>query len=154
MLREIDMNVDTRAGTQSIRIEYDLPHTRAKVWRALTDSALLAAWLMANDMKPVVGHRFTFTAKPMPGWDGVVHCEVLEVEAEARLSYSWRGGAGPLALDTVVTWTLASTPTGGTRLSLDHAGFLPSQTMAFDGIRNGWAGNIEARLRQVLAGMA
>ena len=34
--------------------------------------ALLAAWLMENDIRPVVGHRFTFRAQPTPGWNGVV----------------------------------------------------------------------------------
>ena len=77
------------------------PHPPAKVWRAVTEPELLAAWLMSNDMGPLVGQTFTFRDKPMRWWDGIVHCEVLEIDLHKRLRYSWRAGA----LDTVVTWT-------------------------------------------------
>jgi hypothetical protein len=79
---------------------------------------------MATDMRPLVGHSFTFRQEPTPWWDGMVHCEVLELELHKRLRYAWRTG-GPEAsrLDTVVTWTLTPTPSGGTRLLLEHSGF-------------------------------
>jgi len=37
---------------------------------------------MPNDFKPVVGHAFTFRTEPVSqhGFDGVVHCEVLDLE--------------------------------------------------------------------------
>ena len=54
--------------TQSIVVDYDLPYPPEKVWRALTEPELLAAWLMQNDIKPQLGHRFTFRAAPVPGW--------------------------------------------------------------------------------------
>jgi uncharacterized protein YndB with AHSA1/START domain len=134
--------------TQSIVVEYDLPHAPQKVWRALTEAELLAAWLMTNDFRPVVGHRFTFRAQPLPGWDGIVHCEVLEVDPHKRLRYSWRGGE---RLDTVVTWTLASTPSGGTLLRLDHSGFTPADRFAFEGMSKGWRGNVAERLTKLIA---
>ncbi len=140
---------DTTTSTKSIRVEYDLPHPPAKVWRALTESALLAAWLMPNDIRPVVGHRFTFKAQPMPGWDGTVHCEVIEVEPERRLRYSWSGGAEDSRLESVVTWTLAATPQG-TQLSLEHAGFLPRNAFAFDIMGRGWRGKMVDRFNEVL----
>jgi hypothetical protein len=40
--------MSANAAAQSIALEYELPHPPAKVWRALTDPALLAAWLMDN----------------------------------------------------------------------------------------------------------
>lgn len=49
--------------------------------RALTEPTLLAEWLMATDMRPLVGNSFTFKAEPAPWWDGIVHCEVLEVDS-------------------------------------------------------------------------
>ncbi|WTJ96518.1 SRPBCC domain-containing protein [Streptomyces sp. NBC_01537] len=73
----------------------------------------MARWLMPNDFQPVVGHRFTFRTEPRPqqGFDGIVHCEVLELAPQRRLRIAWRGGR----LDTTVTWTLE--PEGrGTRL--------------------------------------
>jgi len=121
----------------NIVVDYDLPGPPAKVWRALTDSKLLASWLMDNDLVAEVGRMFDFRSKPMGDWDGVVHCQVLEVVANEKLSYSWRGGSGKTALDTVVTWTL--TPNGtGTRLHLEHAGFTEHAAFAYDAMGRGW----------------
>src|SRR5947209_6960665 len=87
-----DGRMSTATETQTISLQYDLPHPPAKVWRALTDPELLAKWIMANDLQPEVGHAFTFRADPTPWWDGIVHCEVLEVGPERRLRYTWRSG--------------------------------------------------------------
>jgi uncharacterized protein YndB with AHSA1/START domain len=103
---------------RDLSFEYDYPFPVADVWWALTDAATLSDWLMPNDIRPVVGHRFRFETKPAPGFDGIVHCEVLRVEPLHVLSYTWRGGG----VDTVVTFTLTPTPEG-TRLRLDHVGF-------------------------------
>lgn len=140
--------MNPKTETQSIIVEYHLPHPPAKVWRALTEPALLEAWLMATDMQPLVGHRFTFRAEPTPWWDGIVHCEVLELDLHERLRYAWRSPASNL--DTVVTWTLTPTSSGGTRLALEHEGFRPDQASAFDGARHGWE-RMVGELREVLA---
>jgi uncharacterized protein YndB with AHSA1/START domain len=134
---------------RSIVVDYDLPHPPEKVWRALTDGNLLAEWLMPNDFRPLLGHRFTFRTRPMPGFDGIIHCEVLELEPPARLRYSWRGGSGENALDTIVTWTLQ--PGGsGTRLQLEHAGFTAANEFAFRGMDGGWRGPIADRMKEIL----
>lgn len=143
-------------STQSIVVEYDLASPPRKVWRALTEPALLGAWLMENDIRPEVGHRFTFRARPVPGWDGVVHCEVLVVEPERRLAYSWIGGSDENTgyggrLDTVVTWTLTATEAGGTRLKLEHSGFTEKNGFAFENMGRGWRGPIAERMEKVLA---
>src|SRR3954451_20297200 len=140
--------MNAKAETQSISMEYDLPHPPAKVWRALTEPDLLAKWIMANDMRPAVGHSFTFRAEPTPWWDGIVNSEVLEVEPHKRLRYSWRSGP---ELDTEVTFTLTPTPSGGTRLALEQSGFLPANAFAFDGANKGWRHMIDERLSEVLA---
>ena len=147
------MSADAKTESQSIHVEYDLPHPPAKVWRALTEPALLGAWLMANDIQPVVGHRFTFKAPPMPGWDGVVQSEVLAVEPHKLLRYSWQGGAEASRLEGVVTWTLTSTPQG-TKLFLEHSGFLPRNAMAFEIMGKGWRGKMVDRLNDVLGQLA
>ncbi len=56
------------------------PHPPRRVWRALTDSAALARWLMPNDFAPRVGHRFSFRVEPRYGRSGVVACEVVELD--------------------------------------------------------------------------
>jgi uncharacterized protein YndB with AHSA1/START domain len=143
--------MSANAETKSVSLAYELPHPPAKVWRALTEPELLVAWLMSNDMRPLVGHKFTFKAQPMPWWDGVVHCEVLELEPHKRLRYSWRSGPESSPLDTVVTWTLTPTPSGGTRLALEQTGFQPANAFAFDGARKGWERMVGVSLREVFA---
>jgi uncharacterized protein YndB with AHSA1/START domain len=144
------MNAKTDA--RSIALQYDLAYPPAKVWRALTEPALLAQWLMANDMRPSVGHSFRFTQEPTPWWDGIVHCEILESEPPRRLRYSWRSGPESSPLDTEVTWTLTPTASGGTTLALEHTGFVSDNVFAFDGARTGWQRMLGERLTQVLAG--
>ena len=122
--------------TESISFEFDLQHSPAKVWRALTDPVLLAEWLL-----PVVegtleaGAAFTFKTQPYPGWDGTVNCRILEMDAHKKLSYTWV--VGGMELNTVVTFTLAPTASG-TRLSLVQSGFTPNQKQNFGGARYGW----------------
>lgn len=101
-----------------IVVEMEYAHSPARVWRALTDPRAIAAWLMDNDFAPHVGHRFTFRTTPAPGFDGIVRCEVLEVDEPRRLVYRWAGGG----IDTTVTWTLTPSP-DGTHLRLVHDGF-------------------------------
>jgi len=64
----------TEAATslRSIVVERLIAHPPQKIWRALTDSALVAEWLMKNDFAPVVGHRFNFRAQPSAYWNGVI----------------------------------------------------------------------------------
>jgi uncharacterized protein YndB with AHSA1/START domain len=142
--------MSTKADTQSISQEYDLPYPPAKVWRALTEPELLSQWLMSTDMHPVAGQSFTFTSEPSPWWDGIVHCEILEIEPQRRLSYTWRSGPESSPLDTIVTWTLFPTSSGGTRLELEHSGFVPGNKFAFEGARKGWQWMVGERLPEVL----
>jgi uncharacterized protein YndB with AHSA1/START domain len=120
--------------TESLSFEFDLPHAPQKVWRALTDPALLSEWLLpVLDLKLEPGAAFTFKTQPYPGWDGTVNCRVLEIEAHRKLSYAW---SVPF-LDTVVTFTLTPTASG-TRLSLVQSGFKEDQKREFGGARYGW----------------
>jgi uncharacterized protein YndB with AHSA1/START domain len=135
--------MNTIPNTREIVVEETLPHTRAVVWKILTDGSLLSRWLMPNDFEPVVGKRFTFVTKPMGSWDGVVHCEVLEIRPYEKLVYSWQGGSDDneqygSRLESVVTWTLTAVETG-TRLRLVHAGFRsPGNDFAFEAMSGGW----------------
>jgi uncharacterized protein YndB with AHSA1/START domain len=119
--------------TRSLVIEKDLPHRPEKVWRALTQGPLIKEWLMDNDFQPVVGHRFNFRSTPMPHWNGVIDCEVLVVEPNKKLSYSWSS----LGLKSVVVWTLVATE-GGTLVRMEQSGFRPDQEAAYQGANYGW----------------
>lgn len=123
-----------RSQTESISFEFDLQHLPEKVWRALTDPALLTEWLLpVIDLKLEPGSAFTFKTQPQPGWDGIVNCRFLEIEAHRKLSWTWVVGD----IDTVVTFTLTPTASG-TRLSLVQSGFKPHQKQNFGGARYGW----------------
>src|SRR5262245_38961222 len=86
----------------------------------LTEPELVAQWLMDNDIAPLVGHDFTFRARPMPMWDGLVNCRVREVKPAELLVYSWIGA--PDMPETIVSWSIGPA-TSGIRLVLNHSGF-------------------------------
>ncbi len=143
---------------RDIVVEEVLPHSPEKIWRALTTAELLARWLMPSDFEPVVGKRFHFRTQPMGDWDGVVHCEVLEIVPLKRLAYSWKGGSRNNAkygseLDSVAIWTLEPVGTG-TRLKLVHSGFRsPDNDFAYDAMKSGW-GRIMGRIRGGCGGVS
>jgi uncharacterized protein YndB with AHSA1/START domain len=120
-------------------VERDFSHPPEKLWRALTESALLIQWMMNNDFEPTVGRRFQFRAQPMPNWDGIVDGEVLLVEPVQRLSYSWGVGGGKAAggMEWVVVWTLTPAD-GGTHLRMEQSGFGPEQQPNYQGAKYGW----------------
>ena len=108
------------------RIVHDYPHPPTKVWRAVTDPALVPLWTATGQgarpvgFSPTVGTRFQFVAKPRPGWRGIVDCEVLEAREPSLLRYSWVGEEN--GAPTYVTYQLES-HAGGTRFSYEHTGF-------------------------------
>ena len=125
-----------RDQADALTFEFDLAHAPAKVWRTLTEPALMAEWLLpVFDFVPKVGADFTLKTQPVGGWDGVVHCRVLEVDEPRSLRYAWQVGDG--WLDTVVTFTLVPTERG-THLTLVQSGFKPDQKQNLGGARYGW----------------
>ena len=132
-------------GTRSVVVERVFAHSPEKLWRALTESKLLAQWVMNNDFEPEMGRVFQFRAEPMPQWNGVIDCKVLVVEPLKRLSYSWAS----MGLESVVLFTLTPAE-GGTHLRMEQSGFRPDQGQAYGGAKFGWQ-NFFAKLEEVLA---
>lgn len=132
---------------RSVVVERDLAHPPEKLWRALTQPHLIAEWLMNNDFAPVVGHRFNLRGD----WGGVLDCEVLTLEPNRTLAYSWDFTHADPAYDlrSVVTFTLTPTDTG-THLRVEQRGFRPTQKQALGGALHGWQGFL-GKLEQVLA---
>jgi uncharacterized protein YndB with AHSA1/START domain len=144
------------SATGSIVVERKLAHPPEKVWRALTDAPLIEQWLMKSDFVARLGARFSFQAKPMGDWDGIVYCEITRFEPPQCLAYTWKGGAATNSgygslLDTVVEWTLTPEP-DGTRLRMEHSGFQPHNATAHDAMSGGWRQVIE-RLEALLKRM-
>ena len=130
-----------------IKHQFFFPHPKETVWEYLTNSELLAQWLMKNDFVPVVGHNFQFRTNAIPAldFDGICHCQVLEIVPFEKLSYSWKGGPGngDFVLDTIVVWKLVSIE-GGTNLSLEHSGFGKAEhANFFPGMTDGWLKNVQ-----------
>lgn len=119
---------DTSSETLSVVVERDIAHPPEKIWRALTQPHLLEEWLMKNQFKPVVDHRFNLSAD----W-GTVDCQVQSVEVNRTLSYTW----DTKDLRSVVVWTL--TPTSrGTLLRMEQSGFRQDQQPYYRGATVGW----------------
>ncbi len=110
-----------------ITIVRDYAYPPLLVWRAMTDPKLVARWTTTGrggrpeGFEPRVGCEFRFIGKPLPGWKGIVYCEVLEVQAPRVLRYSWRGAEDERP--TEVTYRVEPHPSGA-RLTYLHTGFV------------------------------
>jgi uncharacterized protein YndB with AHSA1/START domain len=132
--------------TQEIVVEEVFPHAPQTIWKTLTSGELIGRWLgmKPTGFEPVKGARFTFQTTAAGVWDGVIHCEVLEVTRDQRFSFSWKGGHEAndaqygSRLDTLVTLSLTKVD-GGTKLRLVHSGFVtPRNDTAFRNMSDGW----------------
>jgi uncharacterized protein YndB with AHSA1/START domain len=139
--------MNTATGTRTVTVEREIAQPAAKIWKALTTSHLMSDWLMANDFEPRVGHRFKLRGE----WGGVLDCEVLAIDAERSLSYTWdHDNDDPLyALRSIVTYTLTPTASG-THLKVEQTGFRPEQKQAYGGAHAGWKAFL-AKLEDVAA---
>lgn len=137
---------DSAQQNRTVVVQRQISHPPEKLWRALTQPHLMEEWLMKNDFAPVVGHRFNISAD----WGGVLDCEVLAVEPNKTLSYTWNLEHQDPAFDlrSVVTFTLTPTPTG-THLRMEQSGFRPDQRRAYGGAKMGWPQFLE-KLEQLL----
>ena len=126
-------------------MQNDIKHTwhfkqsPQEVWEYLTKPELIEQWLMKSDFKPIVGHkfRFTFIPKTDSKYEGMVNCEVLEVDPFSKLSYSWNGSThdGDRTFKSKVVWTLTRKD-NGTELQLVHNGFIVLEDYITH--NNGW----------------
>jgi len=129
---------------RSVVIEKIFAHAPGKLWRALTEPALVTQWLLRNNFLPVIGQEFQFRNEPAGGWDGVIACKVLAVDPLQRLAYSWCA----FGLESTVEFTLTPAD-GGTHLRMEHSGFRANQETAYRGAKHGWQkfiGNLERLL--------
>ncbi len=132
--------------TRSVVVEKTFAHSPEKLWRALTEPALLARWLLKNNFQPEPGREFQFSNEPVGGWDGVIECKVLALDPLRRLVYSWRA----FGHESRVEFTLTQAE-GGTHLRMEHSGFRFEQEAAYQGARHGWQtfiGNLERLLEE------
>ncbi|MCR2805630.1 SRPBCC family protein [Paenibacillus soyae] len=128
----------------ALALDFEYKTTIEKLWSALTDSNKLAKWVLPNDFKPSVGHKFQFRAEPNAYWDGIIDGEVLVVDPPSRLSYTWAVGDEK----HTVVWTLQDLGDGKVNLHLDQTGFSNPHGLA--GAKHGWT-NWSGELEKLLA---
>src|ERR1700730_10966335 len=114
--------------TLSVVIEREISYPPEKIWRALTQPHLIEEWLMKNDFKPAVDHRFTLSGD----W-GSADCRVLEVEPHRTLAYTWDA----MGLESIVTFTITPTAAGA-HLRVEQAGFPVDRPENYNGARFRW----------------
>ncbi|WHY88922.1 SRPBCC domain-containing protein [Neobacillus novalis] len=125
-----------------LSLDFQFTSSINKLWNALTDSKTLEKWIMENDFKPIVGHKFQFRTEPTQYWSGLIEGEVLIVEEPNRLSYTWESGE-----KHTVTWTLSDLGDGKVNLHLEQTGISNDQAAA--GAKYGWT-NWFGELEKVL----
>jgi uncharacterized protein YndB with AHSA1/START domain len=88
-------------------------------WAALTEPEKVVEWF--TDASPVgrVGspYRLDF------GDGSVVEGRIRALEPGRRLAYSWAWADVEPVQETLVSWTIEAVPGGGTRVTLEHAGW-------------------------------
>lgn len=132
---------ETRDPHPSIQVDQVLAQPPATVWQALTDPQMLARWWAAGDIRPQIGHTFHLD---MESW-GQVPCEVLEVDPERRLVFTFND-------NWTLDWRLVAEG-DGTRLSLEHSGFDlddPRDRFAFERMGPGWRDEVLPDLARLL----
>ena len=121
------------------------PHPIEKVWAAVSNSAALAVWLMENDFEPNLGKRFRLRHPPVAGERDWIDCEVLALEAPARIVWSWQSTAADLPGQVEIRLKAVE---GGTELTLAHTGEPdPARRSRY---ASGWPGKF-ADLHQLLS---
>jgi uncharacterized protein YndB with AHSA1/START domain len=126
---------------RSVVVEREFAFPPEKLWRALTQPHLIEEWLMKNDFKPAVGHHFNLRGD----WGGVLDCEVLAIEPNKTLSYTWNHPHEDPAYNLTSVVTFVLTPTSsGTRLRVEQAGFRADQPKAVPSLagRKSWRTSI------------
>ncbi len=140
---------------KALRKEVLYPHSREKVWAALTTPEALAEWLMPNDFEAVAGQRFQFRVDGMMNYSGITDCEVLEVVPPERLVYTWvaRMKNRPDHPAMTLVWTLHEEDSG-TRLVLEQSGLEHVSWWWRFSMKHGWTRMLKTLLPKVLANVS
>jgi uncharacterized protein YndB with AHSA1/START domain len=118
----------SHASKDAATLAVEIAAPKAAVFQALVDPAQISRYIEGKGVKvePNKGGVYSF------GWDDGGPIRILDIQQDAKLSYSWRYEGEP---DTVVTWTLEGSG-GTTRLTLVHSGFGADRTL--EDYMTGW----------------
>ena len=119
-----------RIGPRALRFERRLAHPPQRVWRALTDPAELAIWLVAAaELEPHVDGAVTLR------WDGDASAagRIVAWEPPEELAYTWDEGEG----ESLVRFTLTADG-DGTLVVLTH-----ERIDSLSGFGAGWHAHLD-----------
>jgi len=149
------------SATDRIERSVVIDAPRERVWRALSNAEEFGRWFGVE----LTGQTFSAGARmrgriTVPSYEHVWSTSSVErVELQSLLSYRWHPYAVDPAVDytaetpTLVTFSLADTPSGGTRLTVVESGFdqvPPHRRLeAFRMNSGGWDGQMENIVRHV-----
>jgi len=118
------MNQQATTPLPDIVESIDVEAPIEKVWRALSNPDSVSQWFGCLQFEAKIGHVFYMQpdeAKRDTGdIDGATHCEVLALEPNDRLEFSWYMPGMP---KTIVTLKLAAANDQQTTVHLTHVGW-------------------------------
>ena len=114
-------------GVSQLKIDVEIVHPPALVWRALTEAKLLNEWFQPVAGWPESGARPGSQGRVYPTDDlrgfGSFDMDVVEAEPHSRLVARWRGDD----FTSEITFEVRPVPGGGSRLLVRQVGFLGTQ---------------------------
>ena len=146
--------MDERAGGLVLQLTRVLPASRARVFRALTEPAELAAWwgprgftIPEIELDARVGGRYRFTMQPPDAEPFHLSGEFLEIDPPGRLSYTFRWEE-PDPDDRTTVARLSLQDIGhATEVSLTQGEFATEARLALH--RDGWSDSLD-KLRDLI----
>lgn len=111
-------------GVSQLKIDVEIMHPPALVWRALTEAKPLNEWFQPVGGWPESGARPGSQGRVFPIDDligfGTFDLDVVEAEPHSKLVTRWRGDD----FTSEVTYEIRPIPGGGSRLLMRQTGFL------------------------------
>lgn len=133
------MDFDAELNPEHIELAQFYPRAPEVVWRALTDSDVVAQWFLRSvGYSARVGDHFMFLIPSDPPAE--IACEVVESVPASRLRWEWLDMRSASPVRWPVSWTITAHGRG-TRLALLQTGFDLSdkrQKMARSGMSRFW----------------
>ena len=133
----------------------DIKASRREVWRSVIDSDAVTQWLGCLQFEASVGHVFYMQPdndkRANGDIEGATHCEILTIEPEDRLEFSWYLPDTP---KTKVTIELIEKSADSTIVQLTHDGWdqFPREAIEqiYEILKGGWKSFVLPSLKSIV----